>query len=808
MSVKPSTPRPKKRRWICLRWCVRLPLLLLGGLLLLALLGVPGHWLNWLGGPVVYREVQMDAGELRYRPGAGLEIRDLRMYGPQDLVTPLFEADVLYVKPAWRAWLDERKLKGEVRLDGGRFETNLGMWTRDLRTDQLLRIDRLEGRMFYDGEGLVVQRLIGSLPNIDLALSGKFQTATLRSSGSGGEGDGLARGARQLAHALGFLENFQFETAPLLRLELKPDARFDLKMDLSHRGPGTHRGFAFEEILLEARYREGQLDLSAFRIRENEARLLSGAGEIDFREEQYTLVLENTLRRFGLEALSPFGLGKLLDRLQLRIEDRCDFELVLGPNRFAEPGNRINGRLYVENGFYRDAFFPELSLNLDLDMPQLNLLHLKGVVGQGKGQGPFQGDVRYNFDTDAVSLDIGGAFYPDKAISLVGATAERQLREWEFRGPAPVFSAVFRQAGKGAPMFLDVNAEGRQLLWRGTAFDKVASRVRFEDGMLRIEQAQALRGTEYFAGDLRFSPGFKGCDFSLRSHFHLPDLLQLMGQGVLRHAQPFRFRGPCVVEASGFMDLSGKHQHDFSGRFSFEDMVYQWLSLNTLSGRLSVTEEKLEIPDLQAEVEGGSLKAAFQGLQPFTDAGRFELSLALENMDLHKVITKATDLPDTPYRGRLSLDLALSGLLKDREGAPRSDSYQGQGRIEIREGALFRIPLLLGLSELLSKIVSGFGYASQSDFSADFVIGDGKISSEELFLQGNVLSIAGPGSYRFAGRKISANLKIHLLKEGILSDALKVILWPIRKLIEVQLTGTLENPDWQPKNLPKEIFGK
>ena len=78
---------------------------------------------------------------------------------------------------------------------------------------------------------------------------------------------------------------------------------------------------------------------------------------------------------------------------------------------------------------------------------------------------------------------------------------------------------------------------------------------------------------------------------------------------------------------------------------------------------------------------------------------------------------------------------------------------------------------------------------------------------KNLFLSGRVLSIAGGGFYRFDG-KIGANLKVQLLSDGILSDALKLVLWPIRKLIEVQLTGTLDHPDWQPRNLPKELFGK
>jgi hypothetical protein len=805
--VKPSTPQ-RKLRWTCFRWCIRLPILLLGLLGLLVFLGVPGNWVSWVLGPLNYEGFQVEVERFRYTPGAGVQVSGLAIYSPQDRVTPLFEAEEVFLKPAWLNWMRQHRLEGDLSLSGGRLQTNLGVWTGDLRTDQMLQISRIEGDVVLDAAGLTFHDFHGSLPNFDLSLSGPLKTSKAPDSESKALSKSIVNAARQVAKVLKFLENFQFERSPLMSFELKADVPFDLKMDLVHRGPGTHRGFAFDELLLDARYHEGHLDLSAFRIREYAGRILTGAGEINFRDETYTLILENTLRRFGLEALSPFALGQLLDRLQLRIEDRCDFQMVLGPNTFQEPGKTIVGSFYVENGFYRDAFFPEISLDLDLDMPVFKLNHLEGIVGQGKGQGSFAGDILYDFASGQVAVDVSGTFYPDKAISLVGAVAERQLREWEFRGGPPTFEARFLMAKKGAPLSLGVEAEGRDLLWRGTAFDKVSCLVAYEDNILNIQKAEALRGKEYFEGRFSFSPGLKGCDFELSSHFYLPDLLQLIGQSVSKYSQPFRFRGDCVVEAAGFMDLSGKNAHDFKGNFAFHDLVYQWLSLNKLTGTINVDDQTLEVPDLQAEVEGGELSADFRSVQPFTEDGTFNLTLTLDNMDLYKVITKATDLEDTPYKGLLSLDLVLAGKIKNTESAPRSDSYTGKGRLEINEGALFRVPLLLGLSELLSKIVKGFGYASQSDFSADFVIGDGKISSEELFLQGNILSIAGPGSYRFSGHKISANLKIHLLKEGILSDALKVILWPIRKLIEVQLTGTLENPDWQPRNLPKEIFGK
>lgn len=808
--MKTATYKPKVG-WRALKWCLRLLLISFLLLILLAVTGVPGSWMSWVLGPADNDAFQIEAEEWRYRPGTGLRVKGLAVYSPLDRVSPLFKAEEMFFQPDGMQWIRQRQLEGGLRLGEGKFETNLGMWTKDLTTDQMLTVDRMGGRISLEAGSITFHEFKGSLPNFDLMLSGQLQLEQETADpddGTIGTMQNLASTAKTVAQALKILENFRFEHSPLLRFELLPGPLLDLKMMLDYEGAATHRGFAFVEMRVDAEYREGQLEVKHFLIQENAERSLAGRVEINFSEETFMVELKNTLRRFGLEALSPFALDKLLDSLQLRVEDRCDFDLKIGPNTFAHPGNIIQGNFDVENAFYRDTFFPEISLELDLNLPALELKEIKGIVGQSEKQGPFTGDFSCNFNDGKVTLNIVGAFYPDKAISLVGASAERQLRDWEFRKAPPAFEVYFLQEKKGGEVTLRVEASGEDVLWRGTSFDRISTRVNYENSILKIQDAQAERGKEYFNGDFSFAPGFKNCEFNFSSRFYLPDLLQLIGPSVTKFTQPFRFRGDCAMDAEGFVDLSGKHAHKVKGTFAFNDLVYQWLSLNALAGSVNLADGLLEIPDLHAEVEGGTLAADFKARQPFQAEGSFALTLDLNNMDLHKVILKATDLEDTPYKGLLGLDLELKGNLQNTEAMPRTDSYTGGGRLEIKEGALFRIPLMLGLSELLSRLVSGFGYASQSDFSSDFEIAGGKITSKELSLQGNILSIAGPGSYRFADHKISADLKIHLLNEGVLSDALKVILWPIRKLIEVQLTGTLENPDWQPKNLPKEIFGK
>ncbi|MDF3130668.1 AsmA-like C-terminal region-containing protein [Kiritimatiellaeota bacterium B1221] len=804
---KSSVKRTPARKF--LRGCLGLPLLLLliGGLGIVV--GIPGAWVMPWVNPKMPQGFLLEASELRYLPGEGFLFSELKLYGPRDLVTPLVQAESFQVNPHFLKRLRSQEWFADLHIQEGEMKTNLGTWADDLQTDKEVHLHGIEGGLEFEPGKVHFKDIQGSLPNIDVLLTGEIELGVP----SGDPGPPMVpRVARVIAEIMGFIENFQFEEPPRIEAAFSsastPSNTPRIQLRLNHQGASRHRGFAFEKIEAEATYENRIFLVHSFLVQENAERFISGSARVDFEQEGFEVDLENTLRRVGLEAISPFALGNVLDWLQLRLEDRCDFKMTMGPNTFAQPGNKIMGEFQVGNGFYRDAFFPELSLKLHLDYPYLKIYEVEGVLGKGKGQGPIAGEIELNFNTGMGHVRVDGGFYPDYAVSMVGDLTEKYLREWEFLGPAPQFSARYDLKETGAPMFFSVVAEGKDVLWRGTAFDAASCKVVFEDRQLSITGARARRGKELVEAELLFDPGFTGCTFDVKSNFYLPDVLQLIGPQAAKWVQSFRFQGTSELESKGYVDFTSDAVHDLQGSYTFNDLVWNWLSVKNLSGTVNLDEQVLQLPDIKASLEGGGLNANLRVDEPFGEQGRFVLAMHLKEMDLYKVITKATDLEDTPYKGRLSLELNLMGMVKDSETLSRFDSLAGVGRMEIKEGSLFRVPLLLGLSQILSKIVSGFGYASQSDFSADFEIGKGKVWSKELFLQGNVLSIAGPGSYSFADRKISADLKIHLLKDGILSDALKLILWPIRKLIEVQLTGTLDHPDWQPKNLPKEIFGK
>ena len=40
------------------------------------------------------------------------------------------------------------------------------------------------------------------------------------------------------------------------------------------------------------------------------------------------------------------------------------------------------------------------------------------------------------------------------------------------------------------------------------------------------------------------------------------------------------------------------------------------------------------------------------------------------------------------------------------------------------------------------------------------------------------------------------------------AELIQGLTWPVSKLLEVKVMGTMDDPDWRPENLPKELFLK
>lgn len=147
-------------------------------------------------------------------------------------------------------------------------------------------------------------------------------------------------------------------------------------------------------------------------------------------------------------------------------------------------------------------------------------------------------------------------------------------------------------------------------------------------------------------------------------------------------------------------------------------------------------------------------------------------------------------------KGNVECDIELRG----RAGGEKpTASYCGKGRFSIRDGRLARMKLFAGLTEILADKVPGVSFlVDQTQASADFTIKDGVISSENIFIEGGLISIKAWGSYDISEDNLNLTARVQILKEeDLMSKIIHPITYPVTKLfLEFKATGPIDDPKW------------
>ena len=149
------------------------------------------------------------------------------------------------------------------------------------------------------------------------------------------------------------------------------------------------------------------------------------------------------------------------------------------------------------------------------------------------------------------------------------------------------------------------------------------------------------------------------------------------------------------------------------------------------------------------------------------------------------------------FGGSLTGSLALQAPLS-RE---HTRAATGQGRVNIDEADLFRLPIFAGMTGFMARTIPGVdSLVTQSDASFNFSIDNGKLHTDDIGVEGGVFSLIGKGDYHFTD-ELDFAIQLRLLKQKTLGGrVLKVLTFPISKLFEFKLTGSRADPEWFPVN--------
>ena len=126
-----------------------------------------------------------------------------------------------------------------------------------------------------------------------------------------------------------------------------------------------------------------------------------------------------------------------------------------------------------------------------------------------------------------------------------------------------------------------------------------------------------------------------------------------------------------------------------------------------------------------------------------------------------------------------------------------SGAYRG-GNVDLQDGLIWEIPTFGIFSPILSGIAPGLGSSRANAATGTFLIKDGVIRSDDLEIRSPAMRLEYRGTVDLEGH-VNARVEAELLRDvWLLGPLVSTVFWPVTKLFEYKLAGSLSEPKTEP----------
>lgn len=443
---------------------------------------------------------------------------------------------------------------------------------------------------------------------------------------------------------------------------------------------------------------------------------------------------------------------------------------------------------------------------------------IEAVVREGSLAGRFAGTVCYEVETRRVFGHLECLADPHVLLPVMNAARLSFLagltQRFEFQAAPPRVIVDFRtHATSNAPLEVDVGFVATQLAYQGVTCASAEGRVNVHSSptgsVVKVAPLTVVR--EEGRGEGGFSVvednGYNYVTFDATSSIAPSALTGMIGIMTNGFWDTCRTEGPYAGWARGRVTFPNPADSDFHGQLRFGAFGNDMLTISNCACDIGMAGPTVIVHNVSGALCEGTVKGAVDVILPSGDtSGTFyRVTGVASDVDFPTIVRKLGKRPDPNQEGALTLSFDMAGpastnLLRDARGS---------GSVRLRKGRVFMLPLFGGLSKMMTRIIPGLDFVlRQTDLKAQFDLADGKLTSDKVLIEGDVLSLRGKGSCALDGT-LAFDVQLQLMKEHTLvAKLLRTALFPITKLFELRLTGTLDNPQWRAVNFSSDLFDR
>ncbi len=574
---------------------------------------------------------------------------------------------------------------------------------------------------------------------------------------------------------------FEVDASDLNSLQI-PDIRINSKQF-------TFRTWGLESVEIEGNYNEGVLRLPLIRLRDKTGTFQASA-QWNPAAQSLAMSIISTLNPSPfLSSYAPASspLQKLHFPSPPRLE--ADLKADLSPS------------------------VPEIRVTGNFQSPELNYDELKfSNVGYGfsYGGGVFyardltlsshRGEITANLwiAKDDIRLSLKNSIPPSDLVSLVNPQTRNFLEKMEFKDLPQVTLTLTMPKLDFASMSGKGHIKLGRTAMRESWIDNGVADFEISDQCVTYKNIVINTGNGRGTGMFAYDVGRQEVRLeNIKSTLIPLDLMMWIDPKIAKTITPYRFRSAPYVTVHGKVHMRDPAKNALGINVDAPgldyDLLGKTLSFGRTTARVDVVSNKVIADVKKAELMGGKVAVKAHVSVIPTDP-TFTADVTLNRVNFSKLTNLYFKYDDS--KG------VVSGRYQFQARMGQESQMTGTGNIRVEDGNVFAIPMFGPFSYILGSILPGVAYNTARFATADFTAANEKITSNNIEIQGTGFGMYGSGDIYFLTGGLDMSMRINA--KGIPG----VVFFPVSKLFEYYSNGTISEPHWYPKIIPRiPIFG-
>jgi hypothetical protein len=550
-------------------------------------------------------------------------------------------------------------------------------------------------------------------------------------------------------------------------------------------GRVQHGKLAISSINAQGEYNNGQLRVPIFRINDNGGNLQASMEWNRYTNQaQLSLVSSLDLQPY-LQALAPSK--SAINKLSFPTPPQLNAD-VSADLSGAKPSVRVIGSFLAPQLSFAGTPFHDAGLSFAW---QDGKFHARDIAINAK-RGFLKGNLW--IAPEDYRIDAHLTIPPTDLASMFDPKTKEFLDRMEFEDLPDVRLSIKMPKLDFAAMRGTGHLKIGRTAMRGAWIDSWDSPFEITDRCVTFKNLVIKTGAGKGTGSFAYDVGRQEVRLeNVRSTLVPVDVMMWIDPRIAETIRPYRFRSAPTVDVQGKVHMKDPLKNNLAIRIEAPggldyDLLKKTLSFGPTSAKVDVVSNKVTANVTRSTLMGGDVGVkAVVSIDPKNPV--FSADVILNRVNFSRLTKLYFDYDDS--KGVISGRYSFNAQMGNEE------LMTGKGSLRIEDGNVFAIPFLGPFSLILGNIIPGVFYNTARLATADFTVGNKKINTRNIEIIGTGFTMFGDGDIYFLTGDLDMSMRINA--QGIPG----IVFFPMSKLFEYHSNGTISNPRWSPKIIPR-----